>query len=119
VAGPDPWLETALSIVTIALAMLALVIAGVAIWGYGAIRRGAIQAAENRAVALFKAYFDGQEIQDKLKQMIVDRVQKEGDRLWADLTLPLAYQAEHGQRAEGGDNVAEEYPGEEAEGNDT
>ncbi len=93
--------------------MLAVVIAGVAFWGYGAIRREATDAAKKSAERVVESYLDGEAIHDKLKQIIDIRIKKEADDVWTDLSLSYATQESPVQQPVGDGSVGDEYPGEE------
>jgi hypothetical protein len=78
------WLATTLSVFTIALTLIALAIAGMAIWGYYGIRREARRIAQRVAKAEISSFFDKEEIPAKLKEEIRKRRQEEDGQIQAD-----------------------------------
>lgn len=101
-----------LTAVTIALAVLAILIAVVAIWGYHGIRKEACSIAEATAKLQMKEMMDGTDIPVKLREEIERRVSKEADALWSDLTMPLSFPSERRSGDQQG-TVGKQYPGKE------
>jgi hypothetical protein len=109
----ESWLTATLSVLTIALTILGVVIAIAALYGWSGIKKEAKTAAEACAKEAVNGYITGEQIGDKLRREIEQRVKQEAEGLWANLSLSQAFTIPPipGQKA-----VADRYPDEGSEG---
>ncbi len=99
-----------MSALTIALTVLAIVVAVASVWGFNNIKSDAKRSAEDAAKAKLAEYLDSTQIQDKLRQEIARRVGIEADTLFADIAMSFAYpKAKKGKDPE--EPIGKEYPG--------
>ena len=109
----NDWLTATLSVLTISLTILGVLIALIAVWGYRGIRDEAKSIADLAAKQQISSYLDSEAIQDKLKEEIRKRIEDEADKLFADLSIAVAYAPPSGPSGEPGvgqEPFAEEYP---------
>jgi hypothetical protein len=87
----EAWLTITLSALTVALAVLAVVIAVGSIWGFLNIKSEARKSAEEAAQKKLTEYLNSETIQAKLKEEIARRVGSEADQLFKDISMAFAY----------------------------
>lgn len=80
------WLNAVLASVTIALAVLAMFVAGLSIWGYRVLTKAACRKAEQAAQETIEKILS----ELNIREMVATAAKAAGDQVYADLsTLPL------------------------------
>ena len=85
----NDWLTATLSVLTISLTILGVLIAVVALWGYRGIKDEAKTIADTAAKERISSYLDSETIQDKLREEIQKRIEREADKLFEDLAFTM------------------------------
>lgn len=105
----DSWTSILLSIVTIALTVLAIMIGVAAVWGYGQIRDEARRTATEVAKSKAREFFSGQGISEGLRAEITRLVHDEIELAREAQGIATAYAGTEGETS-GTDSSLKEYP---------
>jgi len=103
----DTYLSVTLTALAVFLAVVGILVGLLAVWGYKTICEEAGRVASEKAEAAIAGYLSGQKIGEQLKGLVLEHVQREGDRVYDDLSVT-------GQADE--TKLGKEYPGEKPTG---
>jgi hypothetical protein len=110
----ETFISISLTAVTVVLAVLALLIGILALWGYRAIKDEARVIAEKASKDKIAELLDGESIRDKLKEEVSARLTVESAQLFDDLRISLAFPIQDPDlpgASHDGEKISEQYPG--------
>src|ERR1700676_11934 len=81
------FLSITLTALAVILAALGILIGILALWGYKAIKTEARKAASKAVQDAIQGMISSEQIKDHIKDVVLQRTQEEGDKLFADFKL--------------------------------
>jgi H+/Cl- antiporter ClcA len=102
----DTYLSITLTALAVLLAVVGVLVAVLAVWGYRTLCDEAGKVASNKAETAIREYLSKENVGERVRALVLEHVKQEGDKVYNDLSLT-------GQTGES--KVGEEYPGEPGE----